>query len=123
MNLTDPTFYQVSTVQLDMTANFTMNVSDDVTIYVDVQSLNMGCDGSYNNTVKVSLVLFKQEIKVAAKVVQGVINAKLSAGLSVNNWISTHTPLKFFNLTQMEVIIEEEYAMVGLTPQFDHRAV
>lgn len=36
MNLTDPTFYQVSTVQLDMTANFTMNVSDDITIYVDV---------------------------------------------------------------------------------------
>jgi hypothetical protein len=36
MNLTDPTFYQVSTVQLDMTANFTMNVSDDVTIYADV---------------------------------------------------------------------------------------
>ena len=69
MNLTDPTFYQVSTVQLDMTANFTMNVSDDVTIYAEVQSLSMGCDGSYNNTVKVSLVLFKQEIKVAAKVV------------------------------------------------------
>jgi len=52
-----------------------------------------------------------------------MINAKLSEGLSVNNWISTHTPLKFFNLTQMEILIEEEYAMIALTPQFDHRAV
>lgn len=52
-----------------------------------------------------------------------MINSKLSGGLSVNNWISTHTPLKFFNLTQMEILIEEEYAMIALTPQFDHRGV
>lgn len=72
---------------MDMTANFTMNVSDNVTLFVYVNNLNLNVDGSYNNTVKVSLLKLKTEILLVTNFVRKTINDMFAGGLSVNNFI------------------------------------
>lgn len=43
-------------------ANFTIDVSDNITVSGNVNSLSLGVDGYYNNTVKVSLTKIKLEL-------------------------------------------------------------
>jgi hypothetical protein len=43
--------------------------------------------------------------------------------VSLNAFLSTHTPLKFFNLTEMEILVYDHYMNIALTAQFDHRAL
>ncbi|MFO0117144.1 MAG: hypothetical protein ACK521_05865 [bacterium] len=62
-NITDDfTFYQVATVEWSNVANFTIDVSDNITVSGNVNSLSLGVDGYYNNTVKVSLTKIKLEL-------------------------------------------------------------
>lgn len=72
--------------------------------------------GYYNATVKVSLTKIKLELPVVDTFIKILINSYLNPGISLNDWLSTHTPLQFFNLTEMEIIVEDDYLMVGLTP-------
>lgn len=44
--------------------NFHFNVSDNYTVYFEMDKLTISFDGYYNNTVKVSLFTIKQEIKI-----------------------------------------------------------
>lgn len=123
-NITDDfTFYQVATVQWTAQANMTLDVTDNITLTGNMNSLNLNIDGYYNATVKVSLTKIKLELIAVETFVKLLINGLINPGISLNDWLSTHTMLRFFNLTEMEIIVEEDYLMVGLTPQFDHRKV
>lgn len=101
----------------------TLDVTDNITVTGNMNDLNLAIDGYYNNTVKVSLTKIKLELVVVTGIVKALINGIINPGISLNEWLSTHTPLQFFNLTEMEIIVEDDYLMVGLTPQFDHRKV
>lgn len=101
---------------MDANANFTLNVSDNVTIYLTVNTLSLNADGYYNNTVKVSLLKFKTELIAADVFVKNYINDMTSDGLSINSLIEKIPVLKFFNLTEMELVIENDYAMAAITP-------
>ena len=101
----------------------TLDVTDNITVTGNMNSLNLNVDGYYNSTVKVSLTKIKLELIAVETFVKLLINGLINPGISLNEWLSTHTMLRFFNLTEMEIIVENDYLMVGLTPQFDHRQV
>jgi len=99
--------------------NFTLSVADNLTVYIDIQdNINLRIKGSYNDTVKVSLILSKQGIKAVGGILTGLINTEFEDGLSVNAFIQK-TKLGFFNLTELELTVFDHYASIALTPQFD----
>ena len=98
-------------------------MSDNITVYGNMNSLNLNADGCYNNTVKCSLTMIRLELLAVETFLKMLINGLINPGISLNDWLSEHTMLRFFNLTEMEIIVEDDYLMVGLTPQFDHRKV
>ena len=119
----DETYYQVSTIQFAAVFNMTLDVYDNVTIYGDINSLSLNILGTYNNTVKVSLIKSRAELVIITPIIQMELNKKLNAGFSVNGFISEKTPLKFFNLTYMEIEVFDHFLTIAMIPQFDHRNV
>ena len=74
-------------------ANFTMDVMDNVTLYANIEDLTLNLLGTYNNTVKVSLIKSRSELLIITPIIQLELNKKLNPGISLNDWLSTHTPL------------------------------
>lgn len=89
-------------------ANITIAVYDNVTVYGDIQTLNLNVlkNGYYNNTVPVSNIqintLDNTKLGLVTAAIKLKLNPKLNAGFSLNAKLENST-LGFFNLTYMEL--------------------
>ena len=98
-NKTDTEFHQVATIELDITANFTLALYEDYLFKLDIYDLNLYPAYVFDTEYKVNMVFLRGKMNIVDGVVMGFIDAMFENGTSIQDFIEK-TPLCFINMTK-----------------------
>ena len=82
-NLTDTEFHQVATIELDVTANFTLELYEDYLLRLDIYDLNLYPAYVFDTEYKVNMVFLRGKMNIVDGVVMGFIDAMFENGTSI----------------------------------------
>ena len=107
---------------LDLEIKILFNVTENVTLFVYVDTLNVSPKSYYNNTVKVTLIKTKTALAFVTPIVKSLVNKKLGDGVAIGGFLQAHG-LGILDLSSMIVTDHEGYLLVQVTPEYRRQPV
>lgn len=102
--------YQVANLQLDLDMDFTLRIDENVTVFLDVEKLDVKMmktnketfpNNPWNATVSTSTFLLPAELAAVTKTAEFAINSLFTDGLELEPLIEKNVP--WLNLTELEL--------------------
>ena len=92
--------YQVTDLILLLKSSVNIGISNNMTLIVHIDNLDISALCYTNNTVKVNLVKTKVELAVLTPILTKLINSIFGDGVSLGNWLTNHG-LGFLDLSEL----------------------
>ena len=118
-NKTDTEFHQVVTIELDVTANFTLELYEDYILKLNIEDLTLYPAYIFDTEYKINMVFLRTKMTIVDGVVMGFIDAIFENGTSIQDFVEK-TPLCFINMTKAQATSFDGYLVLAIQPMFDH---
>ena len=119
-NSTTGEFEQATTLQLDLTLHFNMNVTYSVLLQLEIFDLDLKYNGAIDSNISLqSAILIQQKLNLAVSIVVSTIANFFEKGISFSN-IFYGTPLCWLNVDQIFLSpnYSNSFQWGGLTPEY-----
>lgn len=88
-----------------------MEITDNMSLYVHLDNLNIGVQSAYNSSVKVNMLTLKTKISFVTPIIKSMVNAKFGNPVSISEFLEKHG-LGLLDLTKMQLTVGEGFAYI-----------
>jgi hypothetical protein len=82
-----------------------------MSLYIHLDNLNIGAQGSYNSSVKVNMLTLKAKISFVTPIIKSMVNTKFGNPVSISDFLEKHH-LGLLDLTKMQLTVGEGYVYI-----------